>query len=180
MKKKCKIILCAAVIVCSACSMPQPVYESKMPMPQQRADIEKPATPPSDKKARRIGEMSSAKPASPIGKSAVEELIRQTRAQMEKGQLKPAFATAERGLAIDSSDARIWSLMAEIQLKQNNPAQAEQLAKKSNLLAKGNKRLQAKNWRIIAEALRRKGADKEADGAVYKASELEKQSAAGG
>lgn len=180
MKKKIRIILCASAIACSACSMPQPVYESKMPMPQQHAEIEKPAMPLSDKKARRIGDMSSAKPASPIGKPAVEELIRQTRAQMEKGQLKPAFATAERGLTIDSSDARIWNLMAEIQLKQNNPAQAEQLAKKSNLLAKGNKSLQAKNWRIIAEALRRKGSDKEADGAFYKASELEKEISAGG
>ncbi|NJL58890.1 MAG: tetratricopeptide repeat protein [Desulfobacteraceae bacterium] len=97
---------------------------------------------------------------------------------MEKGQFNDAFATAERGISIDSSDALLWNLMAQIRLKQDNYMQAEQLAKKSNLLTK-DRSLQAKNWRIISEALRGKGAASESKKALFKALELETERAGG-
>lgn len=132
----------------------------------------------SDKKARRIGELSSIKPASPIQKPAVKSLMAEAREKMGKGQMNEAFATAERGIAIDSSDALLWNLMAEIRLKQDNYAQAEQLAKKSNLLTK-DRSIQAKNWRLISEALRGKGSNAEAKKALFKALELETERTGG-
>lgn len=140
------------------------------PMPEVSAS--------SDKKARRIGETASVKPASPIQKPAVRQLMAEAREKMEKGQLNDAFATAERGISIDSSDALLWNLMAQIRLKQDNYMQAEQLAKKSNLLTK-DRSLQAKNWRIISEALRGKGAAGESKKALFKALELETERAGG-
>ncbi|MFO8084609.1 MAG: tetratricopeptide repeat protein [Desulfobacterales bacterium] len=93
---------------------------------------------------------------------------------LAEGRTDQAFATAERAIRLDPDNAKLWNLLARIQLNRGNFNQAEQLSKKSNLLAKNDKRLQAKNWRIIANALARSGRAVEAEKALGKARELEK------
>lgn len=107
-----------------------------------------------------------------LSSPVVASLIHSANRQMKSGQLDRAFSTAERALRIDSSNPNLWNLMARIQLKRGNIQQAEQLARKSNLLSRGNKALQSDNWRIIAESLKRRGATAEAEKAEAKANEL--------
>ncbi len=107
--------------------------------------------------------------------AGVVRLMDKAKQQMSLGYFDKAFATTERALRIDSSNANLWSLLAEIQLRRGNVSQAVQLSKKSNLFAKGDRALQAKNWRIIAEALHRTGSVAEAEKAYIKANELEAQ-----
>ncbi|MCP4105073.1 MAG: hypothetical protein GY749_05990 [Desulfobacteraceae bacterium] len=107
--------------------------------------------------------------------AGVVRLIDRAKQQMTLRYYDQAFATTERALRIDSSNAGLWSLLAEIQLRRGNVSQAVQLSKKSNLFAKGNRALQSKNWKIIAEALHRTGAIEEAEKAYIKANELESQ-----
>ena len=61
-------------------------------------------------------------------------------------------ATIERALRIDPNNARLWNRLAAIRLEQGQPRQAEQLALKSNALSRGDTRLQARNWRLVARA----------------------------
>ena len=93
---------------------------------------------------------------------------------MEMGQLDRAFATAERAVRIDPYNAKLWNLMARIQFKQENYSQAEQLAKKSNLLAKNDDRaLKSMNWKIIAAVLSQRGQEEQAGEALQQAQEYE-------
>ncbi len=79
-------------------------------------------------------------------------LIKKAQVLMENKKLDQAFATMERALRIDGNNPKLWSLMAEIQLRRENPGQAVHLANKSNLLAQGDNILELRNWRIIYEA----------------------------
>lgn len=104
---------------------------------------------------------------------AVSPLAAQAEQQMERGELDQAFATAERAVRIDPDNAKMWNLMARIQFKKENYPQAEQLARKSNLLAANDTALQTVNWKIIAAVLSRNGQEEEARRALQKAEDLE-------
>jgi tetratricopeptide (TPR) repeat protein len=106
--------------------------------------------------------------------AAVSSLENQSEQLLAQGRTDQAFTTAERAIRMDPTNAKLWNLLARIQLERGNYSQAEQLSRKSNYLAKNDKRLQAKNWRIIVKALREKGQASEAERALQKALELEK------
>jgi tetratricopeptide (TPR) repeat protein len=106
--------------------------------------------------------------------AAVSSLETQSEQLLAQGRTDQAFAMAERAIRIDPSNAKLWNLLARIQLGQGNYSQAEQLSRKSNYFAKNDKRLQAENWRIIAMALREKGHTSEAERVLKKVMELEK------
>lgn len=105
--------------------------------------------------------------------AVVTPLADQASRQLANGELDKAQTTAERAVRIDPNNADLWHLMGKIQLARKNFSQAEQLARKSNLLAKGNKDLQARNWRMIAESLRRRDNITAAEAAMAKARTFE-------
>ncbi len=107
-------------------------------------------------------EPGASRPA-PRATRAVVALLDQARAQLRAGDPDAAAAVLERALRIEPRNPRLWSQLAWVRLRQDLPAQAEQMALKSNALAGGDARLQAANWRIIAKARRLRN---DADGAV--------------
>jgi len=131
---------------------------------------------PSGKEIPRIGAKTDNRHSNETSYmlAGVVNLMDKAKEQMALENFDHAFATAERALRIDDANPLIWNLLAEIQLKRGNMVQAEQLAYKSNLLAKKDNILQAKNWRIIAETLYRRGKRTDADHAIRKAKQLEK------
>lgn len=95
----------------------------------------------------------AAPPAS--GSAAVKALAARADEQMRANDLIGAAATLERALRIEPRNASLWSLLAEVRLRQGDMVQAEQLALKSNGLAGNNEGLKARNNRIIAKSRRR-------------------------
>jgi predicted Zn-dependent protease len=93
----------------------------------------------------------------PSDSPAVLALMQEANDNSASGQLDNAAATLERAIRIQPRNALLWQKLAEVRLKQNQPGLAEDLAKKSNVLAKDNKSLVGKNWSIIADARRQKG-----------------------
>ncbi len=79
-------------------------------------------------------------------------LIKKAEQQIDSKEPEAAFITLENALGIDAQDPVLWHLMARVQLMQGNLDQAEQLAKKSNLLAARNPSLEKKNWEIITRS----------------------------
>jgi cytochrome c-type biogenesis protein CcmH/NrfG len=63
----------------------------------------------------------------------------------------------ERALRIDPQDPYSWHRLATLRLRQGRADQAEALARKSNLLAGEDPALRARNWKIVAVALRQRG-----------------------
>ena len=93
-------------------------------------------------------------PVPPVSTSrgAVVALLDQAADYRRSGDLDNEAATVERALRIDPKNAGLWSRLAAVRLDQGRPGQAEQLALKSNALARGNEALQARNWRLVARA----------------------------
>lgn len=88
---------------------------------------------------------------------AVLALLAQADAQLQRGEIQQATGSIERALRIAPRDARLWSRLAELRLREGRPEQAEAMAAKSNDLAGPDGALQQRNWLMIAEARRLRG-----------------------
>ena len=103
--------------------------------------------------ARPPAEVAPARETSP----AVLALLSEADRQLAAGQLDNVATTLERAIRIKPKSAELWHKMARVRLQQNQPGQAENLAKRSNVLAKGERDITRRNWALIAEARRLKG-----------------------
>jgi tetratricopeptide (TPR) repeat protein len=88
---------------------------------------------------------------------AVLALESEIQTSMKSGNYADAAATLERAIRIQPKNPELWHVLAKIRLNQQQPGLAEDLAKKSNLLAKSSPELARSNWDIIAQARRSKG-----------------------
>ena len=149
------LIILIAGLLMTSCS----TYRGAIPQKKPAPPIEVP----------ELGARPSPGPSPYHSHGIVLELTAKARRQMKAGELDHAFSTLERALKIDPSDPVPWNMLAEIQLKRGNMEQAEQLARKSNLLAGSDKALRGRNWLIIAEVLEGKGFSKEAEAAKRRA-----------
>ena len=135
----------------------------------QAVQADPPSQPP------RIGSDSPMEtaPADDNLIAAVSSLEDRAERELSTGQVDRAFATAERAIRIDPKNGELWNLLARIQMERSNFIQAEQLARKSNLLSRGDRALQARNWRIISDSFGERGETAAAKEALRKAWELE-------
>ncbi|WP_126454208.1 tetratricopeptide repeat protein [Sulfuriflexus mobilis] len=104
--------------------------------------------------------------------SALARLHDDARQQLHSGQYPTAVSTLERALRIAPRDAGLWQSLAEVRLQQRRFEMARNLAAKSNSLATGDKRLQAQNWRIIAQSHQAQGNQAAAQRAWLRVTEL--------
>lgn len=88
---------------------------------------------------------------------AVRRLIARAREAARAGRLDRAEALLERAVRIDPRNPVLWHYMARVHLHQGRAVRAEGLAAKSNSLARGDRLLQAANWRVIAHARAARG-----------------------
>ncbi len=88
---------------------------------------------------------------------AVVSLLEQARTATQQGDVQRAEVLLERTVRIEPKNAILWNYLAKIRLQQGRFNEAAGLAQKSNVLAKGDKKLQIDNWRIIAHARNRNG-----------------------
>lgn len=89
------------------------------------------------------------------------------------GQVDSAAVTLERALKIEPENGRLWYELASIRLKQGRVDSAVSLAEKSNSLARNQRDLQARNWRLIAVARKKQGQDQASTEALGRARSLE-------
>ena len=85
-------------------------------------------------------------------RGAVVALLERADVYHSAGDSGNEAATIERALRIDPRNAGLWSRLAATRLTQGQARQAEQLALKSNALSAGDRRLQARNWALVAKA----------------------------
>lgn len=83
---------------------------------------------------------------------AVVALLDDADRNTAAGKRERAVASLERALRIEPKNPLPWHKLSRVRLEEKNWTQALALAKKSNVLATGNKVLQAENWKIIAQA----------------------------
>lgn len=90
--------------------------------------------------------------AADISGPAVTSLMRKAQAQRATGDFPQAAATLGRALRIEPRNYFVWSALASTYLDQKNYGQAENVAMKSNSLARGNIYVDIQNWGIIRDA----------------------------
>lgn len=140
----------------------EPVLEPSLPAIEYQPA---PESAPIRTLSPRIGDKLFSQSAPP----AVMALETDIEAQFKSRRYGDAAAQIDRALRIQPKNAELWHVLAEIRLRQNQPGLAEDLAKKSNSLAKSNPELVKSNWRIIADARRQQGNGAGAQDALEKA-----------
>ncbi len=104
---------------------------------------------------------------------AVVALLNDANAATQIGRDDRAAASLERALSIEPRNAWLWHRLASTRLRQGDLNQAAALAAKSNSFASPDRKLQAANWRIIADVHRRLGEFDAAQSAEEQATRLE-------
>lgn len=83
---------------------------------------------------------------------AVGALMADATENSKTGELDQAVTTIERAIRIEPRNANLYYKLAVIRLKQSKPRLAEDLAKKSALLASSDKQLRKHSWLLVAKA----------------------------
>ena len=100
---------------------------------------------------------------------ATSALVSQAHAQADGGDLGPAAATLERALRIEPDNPLVWIELGRVRLAESNAGQADALGRKALALSSGDPAAQAAAWRLIADALRARGRNAEAEEAAQHA-----------
>lgn len=103
---------------------------------------------------------------------AVSALIAAANQSSKLGNLESAAATMERAIRIEPRNAELLYKLAVLRLKQSKPVLAEDLAKKSALLAGKDNTLKKNSWLLIAHAKEMQGDKSGAEEARHKAAEF--------
>lgn len=129
----------------------EPVIETPMPAPLPK---ERPKAAP-----------AKLSPAS-------QALVTQAQAQRKRGDLPGATVSLERALRIEPSNPLLWIEMGRLRMDQRNYAQADAMGRKALAMAVGDARTQSAAWSLIADSLRARGKNTEAQEALEKSKEL--------
>jgi hypothetical protein len=125
--------------------------EAPLPVPLPR---ERPRTPPAT-----LGPASQA-------------LVSQAQAQRRKGDLPGATVSLERALRIEPNNPLLWIELGRLRMDQGNFPQAENMGRKALAMAVGDDSTQSAAWELIAQSLRARGKNPQAEEAMQRAREL--------
>ncbi|MGZ8192947.1 MAG: tetratricopeptide repeat protein, partial [Methylobacter sp.] len=78
-------------------------------------------------------------------------LVSAANQNTQAGNLESAVSSIERAIRIEPRNATLYYKLAVLRLKQSKPRLAEDLAKKSALLAAGDTTLKKHSWLLIAK-----------------------------
>jgi hypothetical protein len=108
------------------------------------------------------------KTPTPTLSPASRALVAQAETQRRKGDLPGATVTLERALRIEPNNALLWIEMGRLRMDQRNYPQAEGMGRKALALSVGDDRTQSQAWQLIADSLRARGKNAEAQEAMEK------------
>ena len=138
--------------MCLSRSRPtEPVIETPMPAPLPK---ERPKVAP-----------AKLSPAS-------QALVTQAQAQRKRGDLPGATVSLDRALRIEPSNPLLWIEMGRLRMDQRNYSQAEAMGRKALAMAVGDARTQSAAWLLIADSLKARGKNPQAQEALDKSREL--------
>lgn len=191
MKLLSRSIVVAALVTSSACSFGPPATRVPVQRPDDRLppvvdpgqppEVESRLPPPTMEKLpppEVVGPEDNPVQAPPQAQSqptaspAVVALLETAREQAAQGQDEQAAANLERALRIEPKNPWLWHRLGVLRLQQGNYQAAIDLARKSNSLAAGDRRLLAGNWELLARAYTALGNPAAAESARQKAREL--------
>jgi tetratricopeptide (TPR) repeat protein len=103
---------------------------------------------------------------------ASQALVNQAQAQRMKGDLPGATVTLDRALRIEPMNPLLWIEMGRLRMDQRNYPQAENMGRKALSMSVGDDRTQSAAWQLIADSLRARGKNVQAQQALEKSKAL--------
>jgi len=103
--------------------------------------------------------------------SAARALVNQAHAQSASGDYVTAAATIERALRIEPDNPLLWIELGKVREAEGNHAQADAMARKALIVAGDDTRAQSAAWKLIAQSLRSRGRNAEAQEADRRAAQ---------
>ena len=103
------------------------------------------------------------------GNAAVAALLESAREAEKARQYGRAGAALERALKVEPRNPWLWHRLATIRYRQGRHPEAEALARRSMSLARGDVKLESRNWRVIAAARHGQGDEEGAREALRRA-----------
>ncbi len=100
---------------------------------------------------------------------ASRALVTQASTQRKKGDLPGAAVTLDRAMRIEPNNPLLWIEMGRLRMDQRNFAQAENMGRKALAMSVGDDATQSQAWDLIAQSLRARGRNVEAQAALEKA-----------
>jgi tetratricopeptide (TPR) repeat protein len=104
--------------------------------------------------------------------AASRALVNQADAQRQSKNFMQAASTLERALRIEPTNPLLWLAYGELRMDEGNFAQAESMGRKALASAYGDPRTQANAWRLIADSLKARDKNSEAQQAYSRANFL--------
>ena len=104
---------------------------------------------------------------------ASRTLVNQAQAQRRKGDLPGATVSLERALRIEPRNPLLWLEMGRLRMDQGNYLQAENMGRKALSMSVGDDSTQSAAWHLIADSLRARDRNPEAEEAMDRARALE-------
>lgn len=136
------------------------------------------AVPPAAQQPGEGGAIAPVPKASMSDNRAVIALLDRAQTDNDAGHREAAGASLERALRIEPRNPWLWLELAQVRLAQGQYAQAITLARKSNSFAGRQPRVQAENWRVIAQARVAQGDSAGAEQAFKRSADLAQQARA--
>lgn len=114
------------------------------------------------------------RPRAPAAKlsPASQALVTQAQAQRKKGDLPGATVALDRALRIEPNNPLLWIEMGRLRMDQRNYPQAENMGRKALAMSIADDRTQSLAWQLIADSLRARGKNVQAQEASEKAKSL--------
>ena len=125
-------------------------------------EVPPPAPPPKERPKVAPATLSPASRA----------LVTQAEQQRRKGDLPGATVSLERALRIEPSNPLLWIEMGRLRMDQRNYPQADAMGRKALSMAVGDPKTQSAAWLLIADSLRARGRNPEAQQALERSREL--------
>jgi len=123
----------------------EPEYVLPQPLPDTEVEEQSIELEPEELPSQPVELSSSSSPA-------VVALLSDADKFVITGKNQEAVASIERAIRIEPKNPVLWHKLGQVRLQEGKWDQAIAMAKKSNVLAAGNRLLQSENWMIIAKA----------------------------
>ena len=165
--------IAAAMLVVSACTVPPPYNPAPrptpVPPPQEQTPPETQPAPQPEPPAEQPQPLPPPVVREPVLSPASRALVGQAQAQMASKNYAVAASSIERALRIEPDNALLWIELGKVRQAEGNYVQAENMGRKAASMSVNAPRANSAAWSLIAESLRARGKNVEAQAAQARA-----------
>lgn len=160
-------------IAVSACTVPEPYKTPAPPAPVPPSQTEPPVetrpVPPTEQPSEVPEPLPAPVVREPTLSAASRALVNQAQIQLKSKNYPVAASSIERALRIEPDNPLLWIELGKVRQAEGNYVQAENMGRKAASMSVNAPRANSSAWSLIAESLRARGKNVEAQEAQLRA-----------